>query len=89
VITLSGQDVLIGGNFTFLKYSARSYLAYVDKVSGLTGTWNPGADYIVYGIACNTNRVYVVGSFDNIGGISRTGAAAFLLSNLNLDSWNA
>ena len=87
-ITLNGTDVMIGGNFTFLKFANRNYLGSINKVSGIPDAWSPNADYIVYGLSYNSTRLYAVGAFDNVGGQSRPGAAAFMLSNLNLDSWN-
>ncbi len=89
-ILQDNNKVLIGGNFVFLKHGARNYLASVSKTTGIVSGWDPSPDYIVYDLAFNSTRLYAAGAFDNVNGIARAGAAAFLLTNLSLDnSWNA
>jgi hypothetical protein len=67
----------MGGDFTFCKGAARSYLAKIDSATGLVNTsWNPGVNGYVYAITGSGNNIYVGGNFTQLGGLTRTSLGA-------------
>ncbi len=79
-IAVSGSAVYVGGYFTAIGGQTRNWLAALDKVTGNALDWNPnansgGAIGTVTTLALDpvNPRVYVGGSFTNIGGENRPG----------------
>lgn len=87
-INVQGSTIVYGGEFRFSNFTAKNYLGVFRNSTGAVGAWNPNPDYYVSDIALNYNKIFIVGPFDNVGGISHTGAAAFNLTNGALLTWN-
>ena len=91
----STLSIYIGGGFTSVGGSARSYLASVDGTTGAVTTWNPGANGAVGAIALtgsansvtNPLRIHVGGNFQSVGGASRIGIAQLNQSGV-ATAWN-
>ena len=87
-IDVQGTTITYGGNFRFSNFTNKNYLAVIRTSTGKVVPWTPLPDSYVFNIAVNYNRIFIVGQFDNVGGASHAGAAAFNLSNGALLTWN-
>ncbi|HYJ62595.1 MAG TPA: T9SS type A sorting domain-containing protein, partial [Parafilimonas sp.] len=76
-LALNKTNLFIGGDFTYCKGAARSYIAKIDSATGLVNTsWNPGANSYVYAITGNGTNIYIGGIFTQLAGITRTALGA-------------
>jgi hypothetical protein len=77
VIALNGTKIFIGGDFTFCKGAARTYIAKIDSATGLVNaSWNPGANGYIYALAGSGTNIFVGGSYSQLGGLTRTSLGA-------------
>jgi uncharacterized delta-60 repeat protein len=76
-LTIEGDALFAGGDFTEINGQPRSYLAKIVARDGtLDANWNPAPDYDVYTIATDgAGSLYVGGDFFSIGGQPRNFAA--------------
>jgi hypothetical protein len=98
VITVSGNTVYMGGQFTSLRPAGdpagtgevtRNHLAAVSLTTGALLPWNPNANGVVRAIRVIGNNVYVGGSFSNVGGTAHQRLAAVTKGTGALvPSWN-
>ena len=80
-MALKGNNLFIGGDFTYCKGAARNYIAKIDSATGLVNTsWNPGANSYVYAITGNGSNIYVGGVFTQLAGVTRTALGAISTS---------
>lgn len=90
-IATDGSTVFAGGRFTTVASASRKNIAAIDISSGTATSFNPGAGttdaHIVLSIVLTTDRVYVGGSFNNIGGQARSNIAACVKSSGTVTSW--
>jgi len=75
-IAVSGSTVYIGGTFTTVNSSLRSYIAAIDANTGAVTDWDPYANGFVRAIAVDGSTVYAGGDFGVIGGYTRGKIAA-------------
>ena len=81
-IELAGGNVYVGGGFA-------GQLRRYDAFGIIDADWKPVLDGSVDGLDVEGDRVYVVGTFDHIAGIERSGAGAVsTASNFALRGWN-
>jgi hypothetical protein len=72
-LALSGPTLYVGGEFhSFSNQPSiggqrRDYLAALDTATGVVGSWNPGASYVVDALLPLGSLVYVGGDFTKIG----------------------
>lgn len=79
-ITVNGSNVLVGGNFSFMKGAAKSNIAAIDSATGLVlSSFNGSADAGIVDLQVGNGVLYAGGYFSSIGGQSR-----HLLGALNL-----
>ncbi len=78
-----GDTIYVGGSFTQLRNPdgsavARNYLGAIDANTGRVTGWNPNANNSVraFALSPDGSRLYVGGTFTNIGGLSRQRLAA-------------
>lgn len=72
-IAINGNNICMGGDFTFSKGAARNYVAKIDSATGLVNTsWNPGTNNSVYAISGSGSNIYIGGIFSQLGGVTRT-----------------
>ncbi|HOM65960.1 MAG TPA: T9SS type A sorting domain-containing protein [Ignavibacteriales bacterium] len=80
-ITISGNYVFVGGDFSLIEGNARNNIAKLDISSGQVDiNWNPNANGIVNTIATNNNDIYVGGEFTVIDGQQRNFIAKLSIS---------
>jgi hypothetical protein len=71
-IIINGNDVYVGGLFTYIGGQSRNRIAKLNNTNGNADEiWNPDANWEVETITINGNDVYVGGLFTYIGGQSR------------------
>lgn len=87
-LTVSGQQVLVGGIFAEVAGQPRTDLAVLDRDSGLSLALALNPDGAVYDIFETGDRLYVAGDFTHIGGQSRERVAAVEKSTGQLTGWN-
>jgi hypothetical protein len=87
-MTLSGTNVIIGGEFNKAGADVRNNIAAIDIASGLATSWNPNVAGPVFSMAISANIIYVGGSFTTAGGQTRNRLAAFDLTTAALATWN-
>ena len=89
---LQPTTLLVGGSFHLFGATARNHIAELFMGGGLTD-WDPDADDRVMGLsvqsdAFGTKRILACGSFQRIGGASRTGVAELSVSTGQAMPWN-
>lgn len=79
VIRSDGQDLFDpeGPDFEEQGSSPRGHLAAFDAETGELTDWDPGANLEVYALCASGGKLYAGGRFSGIGGLSRSGLAAF------------
>lgn len=87
-LSISGNYLYVGGDFTNLNMVARNRIARVDLTTGNVDGWNPNANGSVYTILPYGGVVYVGGTFTSIGGQVRNRLAAIDASTGVPTSWN-
>ena len=92
-IFLDGRRVLVGGNYLYLKYQARSYLlAFNYRTQTATG-WNPAPNNTVEVLASDGTYLYVGGRHTQIAGQPRAALGRFALNGNSAPtydlSWDA
>lgn len=88
-ISVSGEDVLLGGSFQSIGGVQRTNVAALDLQTGRATTWNPGVQGVVNALGFNSNLVYVAGSFTNVGGVARPFIAAVDAGTGTVNDWDA
>ncbi|TDO50087.1 hypothetical protein EV643_105318 [Kribbella sp. VKM Ac-2527] len=80
--TADGTRVFLGGTFTSVGPSARTYIAAVDAVTGATDpNWTKAANNTVRALAVSGQVVYAGGSFTRAGGGDAIRIAALTVAN--------
>src|SRR5207249_661098 len=74
-LSVQGDAVYVGGEFTHVGGQARSCLAAVDGRTGQALNWNPNPDQRVTAVTLKGNTAYAGGFFSRIGGQARIWAA--------------
>ncbi|MFA6457011.1 MAG: T9SS type A sorting domain-containing protein [Bacteroidota bacterium] len=91
-LAIAGDKVYIGGaSFDMAGDSARTNIAAVDTGNASVRSWYPVVNSIsdhIYALTVDGSTLYVGGSFNQIGGVSRNYFAAFDTSNSTPTSWN-
>lgn len=89
-LALKSAVLYIGGNFTSVGGQFRRNAAAVSPTTGLTNSWDPSANGIVFSLvptAVEIYSIYAGGAFDSIGGAPRS-----RIANLNTSgsatAWN-
>ncbi|MBN2158745.1 MAG: hypothetical protein JW807_05065 [Spirochaetes bacterium] len=69
VITLSGNIIYAGGDFTAIGGAVRNYIAALNNTDGsAVATWDPNANSSVYSIVVSGDSVFAAGAFnDSLG----------------------
>ncbi len=84
----TATTVYVGGDFTSINGVARTDIALVDVSTGQVVTsWAPPSNNFgfVNSIAAVGSRVYLGGTFTQVGGVNRAGLAALRASNGTVD----
>lgn len=69
IITISGSDLYVGGNFTTIAGETRNRIAKLNAPTGVADvSWTADANGQVYAIVASGSDIYVGGQFTNIGG---------------------
>ncbi len=83
VIVIQGGVIYLGGQFTAVRPAGsssgsvtRNHAAALSLATGQVLPWNPDVNGTVQSLAVGNGRVYLGGSFSNVGGTSRTRLAA-------------
>lgn len=76
----------ISGNFTQVGGIARNRAARIDG-NGNVLAWNPNIDGIPYAMILYQNRVYIGGSFSNVGAMVRSGIASVDTASGAVSAW--
>lgn len=87
-LSLNGNTLYAGGNFTTIAGQPRSRIAAFDITTGNLTGWDPNASNTVNSFAFNGNQVYVGGQFLTIGGQTRNNLAALDETTGNASGWN-
>ena len=93
-ISVSGDTVYVGGDFSRIGGVARRSIAAVDALTARVLDWNPGkharisSDFGVQQIEAVDGRVYVYGNFTRIGGKKRCDVAALNVVTGRALPWN-
>ena len=91
VYTLAIKDtnIYIGGRFTTIKGSARTYGAALTTTgTGTMKNWAPNTDNYIYSILPLGNNVYIGGYFSNVKGATRNNLALVNNTNAAVNAWN-
>ena len=84
-----GDRLYLGGNFTAVNSTSRSYVAALNKRDGSLLSWHPVLNSGgVYSLASSGSKIFLSGFFTQIGSASRQYAAAFDTVTDTLTSWN-
>ncbi len=87
-ISISGTDVLLGGQFSMGNVFPRSRLAEIVPGTATCTTWNPALNNIVYALDANATTVYAGGDFTTAGGAFRNYIAALDRTTGLSTAWN-
>lgn len=90
-LLLDGNTLYVGGDFNGLSGQSRLRGGAFNVNTGALLTWNPnatGAYPRIYDFAVDATRVFVAGSFNNIGGQPRNYLAALNKTNGAASTWN-
>ena len=93
-MAISGDTMYVAGAFTTIDGAARTGIAALDLTTASVTSWNPGPAVnssgvpAAYVIVVSGNKVFVGGSFTNIGGESRYHVAALDSTDGSLIAWN-
>jgi hypothetical protein len=87
-LSLLGENIFVGGNFTSIGGVCRNYLASLDATTGQPTSWNPNLNGIVKTLVLSNKKLYVGGSFTSIGGQSRSRLAAIDITSGQVTPWN-
>lgn len=85
-LTVSNNVIYVGGNFTTISGTSRSYVAAVGS-DGFLRAWNPNINHRLYGLAIDSNSVYIAGSFTAVNTQQRNRLAAISTDGV-LQAWN-
>jgi hypothetical protein len=89
VVSISGDTIYIGGDYTSVNSITRNRAAAIDKQTGDLLPWNPNCNQAVYTIEPSGDRVYIGGNFTTIGGTSRGYAGVVdSVNGTSLYPWN-
>ena len=78
----------IGGSFTTVRGSSRSYLAHLNSNATLDTNFTPTLDGPVTALAYSSGKLYVGGAFTTANSTTRNNAAAFDTSGTLDTTWN-
>jgi hypothetical protein len=94
-VSIDGNSVYIGGDFTSLGGAPRAHVAAMAAIapssattSGTVRAWSPNTDGIVYGVTQIGSRVYLGGAFLHVGGHGRPRLASVSAASGALTSWH-
>ncbi len=89
-LLIHGDNIIIGGWFNTVNGNiARSYLAAINKNTGLATDWNPNPDGSVSTMLIEGNTLYVGGGFNNLNGSTpRARIGAVDLTTGTATAWN-
>lgn len=76
-LAVAGGSVYVGGTFTQVNNTARSYLAAVSAADGTLRSSVTGADSPVEALTATSSTVFVGGDFGRVNGVVRSRLAAF------------
>lgn len=90
-LAFDGASVYIGGSFASVSGVVRNNLASVG-VDGILSNWNPDvtctrAPCYVYSLALNGSTLYAGGSYNRVGGVTRSGLSAIGIDGV-LTDWD-
>jgi len=90
-VVATNSSVYIGGTFSSVNGTARSYIAQVNASDGSVTGWNPGADLTVEALALTPDgsRLVVGGRFSNLGGQPNYGLGAVDTATGSVVPWAA
>ncbi len=88
-LLVNGNNVYVGGSFSFLGGQYRPLLGSVDAVTGTTTSWDPNVDGAsVYALALDGGTVYAGGDFTACRMVARNRLAALDTTTGTVTSWN-
>lgn len=78
-LDVRGDVVYVGGTFTHVGGADRSYVAALDRKSGLATPWDPRPNALTYVVTTIDDEVFIGGAFWSIGDtwVARSSLAAF------------
>jgi hypothetical protein len=87
-LSISGNTLYIGGDFTSIGGQSRNRIGAVDLTTGACLAWNPGSSGGVTELLEYSGTVYAAGGFTTIGGEPRQGLAALNATTGLATAWN-
>jgi hypothetical protein len=87
-LTVAGNTVYVGGDFSSIGGRPRSSIAALDARTGQATSWNPQADGPVWALAVRGTSLFAGGPFGWIGGQSRSHLGALDLDTGAATAWN-
>lgn len=76
-VAIGNGVAYVGGGFTIGGTESRTNLAAIDLASGNVLPWNPQPNGTVYSLAWHDGKLFVGGSFTQIGGVAKKRLAVF------------
>ena len=87
-LTVDGDMLYVGGEFSLIAGEARSNLARIHTSDGSLTTWSPSIDYLVYDIQVAGTSVYIGGLFSHVDGQQRLFLAELSVESGLLTDWS-
>lgn len=87
-VMVSGDSVLVGGEFTQISGEDKAFGAVLNPLNGNTGSWTPGSEWAVRTFMQDGNDLLVMGEFSMVRQQAREDAFAMNLRTGKLLPWN-
>jgi hypothetical protein len=89
VVSDDQHSIVVGGDFhSVWDWQPRAFLAAFDRATGIPTQWDPKPNGFVRSLALHDSVLFVVGSFTEIGGLARAGAAALNIEAEEATEWD-
>jgi hypothetical protein len=88
VISVNGNSIYTGGNYTSVNIKLRQNIAALDEATGEPLPWTANTNQAVHSLTVLGDKVYAGGYFTTIGGVARNYAAALHTATGAVLSWN-
>lgn len=87
-LKMFNSKLTVGGGFTTIGSSSKTYLCQVDTITGAATAWAPTLNASVSAIDASATKLYIGGYFTSVNGQTRGNLASFNLPSLSLTQWN-